>query len=41
MKLKEFSIIRYGPLENLNKIKLNDFNLIWGGKKRMWENPHN
>ena len=30
MKLKEFSIIRYGPLENLNKIKLNDFNLIWG-----------
>jgi exonuclease SbcC len=30
MKIKEFSIIRYGPLENLNKIKLNDFNLIWG-----------
>ncbi|PNR94666.1 AAA family ATPase [Petrotoga sp. 9PWA.NaAc.5.4] len=36
MKIKEFFISHYGPLENREKIKLADFNLIWskneGGK---------
>ena len=30
MKIKEFSIIRYGPLPNTGKILLHNFNLFWG-----------
>lgn len=30
MKIKEFSIIRYGPLPNTGRILLNNFNLFWG-----------
>jgi len=30
MKLKEFSITRYGPLPNAGKILLHNFNLFWG-----------
>ena len=30
MKLKEFSILRYGPLPNTERILLHDFNLFWG-----------
>ncbi len=30
MKIKEFSIMRYGPLPNTGKISLNNFNLFWG-----------
>ena len=30
MKIKEFSIIRYGPLPNTGKISLHNFNLLWG-----------
>jgi uncharacterized protein YhaN len=30
MKLKEFSIMRYGPLPNMGRISLHNFNLFWG-----------
>ena len=30
MKLKEFSIMRYGPLPNTGRISLHKFNLFWG-----------
>jgi len=30
MKIREFSIIHYGPLPNTGKIKLHNFNLFWG-----------
>lgn len=30
MKLKEFSISRYGPLSETDKVLLNNFNLFWG-----------
>ncbi len=30
MKLKEFSIMRYGPLPNAGRILLHNFNLFWG-----------
>jgi exonuclease SbcC len=30
MKLKEFSITRYGPLPNTGKISLHNFNVFWG-----------
>jgi len=30
MRLKEFSIMRYGPLPNTGRISLHDFNLFWG-----------
>ena len=30
MKIKEFSIIRYGPLPNTGRILLHNFNLFWG-----------
>ena len=30
MKLKEFSIMRYGPLPNTGRISLHNFNLFWG-----------
>jgi exonuclease SbcC len=30
MKLKEFSITRYGPLPNIGRISLRNFNLFWG-----------
>ena len=30
MKLKEFSIMRYGPLANTGRIPLHNFNLFWG-----------
>jgi len=30
MKIKEFSIIRYGPLPNTGRISLNNFNLFFG-----------
>jgi len=30
MKLKEFSIMRYGPLPNIGRISLHNFNLFWG-----------
>jgi len=30
VKVKEFSIIRYGPVRDTGRIRLGDFNLIWG-----------
>lgn len=30
MKLKEFWITRYGPLQNTRRVPLGDFNLFWG-----------
>lgn len=30
MKIKEFSIVRYGPLPNTGRILLHNFNLFWG-----------
>lgn len=30
MKIKEFSITRYGPLKNITPFRLTDFNLFWG-----------
>ena len=30
MKVKEFSIMRYGPVQNTGRILLGDFNLFWG-----------
>ena len=30
MKIKEFSIMRYGPLPNTGRISLHNFNLFWG-----------
>jgi DNA repair exonuclease SbcCD ATPase subunit len=30
MKIKEFSVTRYGPLPEKRKISLSDFNLFWG-----------
>ena len=30
MKIKEFSITRYGPLPDSGRVQLSDFNLFWG-----------
>ena len=30
MKIKEFSIRRYGPLPDTGRITLHNFNLFWG-----------
>lgn len=30
MRIKEFSILRYGPLVETGRIRLNSFNLLWG-----------
>ena len=30
MRVKEFSIMRYGPLSNTGRILLHSFNLFWG-----------
>ncbi|MCK4533686.1 AAA family ATPase, partial [bacterium] len=34
MKIKEFSIIRYGILSDHGKIKLNNFNLFFGRNEK-------
>ena len=44
MKIKEFSITRYGPLPNSGKIELNGFNIFFGrneeGKKSRHSNQN-